>query len=216
MYPTLSSDWSQPSKSVMAKLTSQIGSSMVNDVEFGYGHNAIVTSLSPSSAALVAATTAAIPNAWPDSLKQPGAYINGSGEWGGLQPYGSGGNAGAQTMWTIAPYSNHEDLYALQDNISKVRGNHLFKAGVYWSTNTKDEFNAGGSDRPVINGSSVSVGTGNQLANVLIPGFQTAGDPTGVGQLFNTNENSVNGLAQVRWHDFEWYVGVIPGSSLTM
>ena len=28
-------------------------------------------------------------------------------------------------MWTIAPYANHEDLYALQDNVSKVQGNHL-------------------------------------------------------------------------------------------
>ena len=29
-FPTVNSDWSQPSKSVVAKLTSQIGSSMVN------------------------------------------------------------------------------------------------------------------------------------------------------------------------------------------
>jgi hypothetical protein len=207
IFPTVSSDWSQPSKSVMAKLTTQIGSSMVNDFEFGYGHNAIVTTLSPSSVALVNATTAAIPNAWPDSLKQPGAYINGGGAWGGLQPYGGGGPMGAQTMWTIAPYGNHEDLYALQDNISKVHGNHLFKAGVYWSTNSKIEYNNGGNDRPVINGGSVTVGTGNQLANVLIPGLNTAFDPTGVGQQYNTSENSVNGLAQVGWHDFEWYLG---------
>ncbi len=202
IFPTVSSDWSQPSKSVMAKLTSQIGSSMVNDVEFGYGHNAIVTTLSPHSVGLVSATTAAVPNAWPDSLKQPGAYIDGGGAWGGLQPYGSG-----QTMWTIAPYGNHEDLYALQDNISKVHGNHLFKAGAYWSHNSKIEFNNGGNDRPVIGGNSVTVNTNNQLANVLLPGLNTPFDPTGVGQLFNTSENSVNGLAQVGWHDFEWYVG---------
>jgi hypothetical protein len=110
-------------------------------------------------------------------------------------------------MWTIAPYGNHEDLYALQDNISKVHGNHLFKAGAYWSHNSKIEFNNGGNDRPVIGGNSVTVNTNNQLANVLLPGLNTPFDPTGVGQLFNTSENSVNGLAQVGWHDFEWYVG---------
>jgi hypothetical protein len=200
IFPTVSSDWSQPSKSVVAKLTSQIGSSMVNDVEFGYGHNAIITTLSPSSAALVNATTAAIPNAWPASLKQSGAYINGGAAWGGLQPYG-GGPSGAQTMWTIAPYGNHEDLYALQDNISKVRGNHLFKAGAYWSTNAKIEYNNGGNDRPGIGGGNINttsggVNTGNQLVNILLP-----------GEVFNTSENSVNGLAQVGWHDFEWYLG---------
>ena len=208
IFPTVSSDWSQPSKSVMAKLTSQISTSMVNDVEFGYGHNAIVTSLSPQSVSLVSATNAAIPTAWPTSLKQPGAYIDGGGAWGGLNPYGSG-PAGAQTMWTIAPYGNHEDLYAFQDNISKVRGNHLFKAGAYYSTNKKIEYNNGGNDRPdvPVGGSSVRVQTNNPLANVLLPGLNTALDPTGAGQTFNTSENSVNGLAQVGWHDFEWYIG---------
>jgi Carboxypeptidase regulatory-like domain/TonB-dependent Receptor Plug Domain len=202
IFPTVNSDWSQPSKSVMTKLTSQLGSSMVNDVEFGYGHNAIITTISPSSVALVNATNAAIPNAWPQSLKQPGAYINGGGAWGGLSPYGSG-----QTMWAIAPYGNHEDLYAVQDNLSKVHGNHLFKVGAYYSTNAKIEYNNGGNDRPAISGGSVTINTTNQLANVLLPGLNTANDPTHVGQLFHTSENSVNGLAQVGWHDFEWYVG---------
>jgi hypothetical protein len=193
-FPTLQSDWSQPSKSVMAKLTTQIGSSMVNDVEFGYGHNAIITTLTPSSTSYVAAVNAAIPTSWPSSLKQPGAFINGGAAWGGLQPYGSG-----QTMWTIAPYGNHEDLYALQDNVSKVQGNHVWKVGAYWSTNAKVENNNGGADRPAFpaGDGSVTVPTSNQLANVLIP-----------GQLFTaSNENSINSNDYRIWHDFEWYVG---------
>jgi hypothetical protein len=198
IFPTVSSDWSQPSKSVMTKLTSQLSSSMVNDVEFGYGHNAIVTTLSPQSTALVASTNAAIPTAWPSSLKQKGAYVDGGAAWGGLQPYGNG-PAGNQSMWTIAPYGNHEDLYAVQDNISKVRGNHLFKAGAYYSTNKKIEYNNGGNDQPAIYAGNIGTGgvnTNNDLANVLLP-----------GEVFNTTENSVNGLAQVGWHDFEWYLG---------
>jgi len=192
-FPTLQSDWSQPSKSVMAKLTTQIGSSMVNDFEFGYGHNAIVTGLTPSSADYVAAVNAAIPTSWPSSLKQTGAYINGGGAWGGLQPYGNG-----QTMWTIAPYGNHEDLYALQDNVSKVQGNHVWKFGAYWSTNAKVENNNGGADQPAFpaGDGSVSIPTTNQLANILIP-----------GQLFTSNENSINPNDHRIWHDFEWYVG---------
>lgn len=192
-FPTLQSDWSQPSKSVMAKLTTQIGNSMVNDFEFGYGHNAIITSLTPSSATYVAAVNAAIPTSWPSSLKQKGAYINGGGAWGGLQPYGSG-----QMMWTIAPYGNHEDLYALQDNVSKVQGNHVWKFGAYWSTNAKVEDNNGGADQPAFpaGDGSVSIPTTNQLANMLIP-----------GQLFTSNENSINPMDHRIWHDFEWYAG---------
>ncbi|HEX4379835.1 MAG TPA: carboxypeptidase regulatory-like domain-containing protein [Candidatus Acidoferrum sp.] len=192
-FPTINSDWSQPSKSVMGKLTSQISSTMVNDLEFGYGHNAIVTTLAGTESGLVGQINAAIPTAWPASLKQSGSLINGGSAWGGLQPYGSG-----QSIWNIAPYTNHEDLYAVQDNISKVHGNHLFKAGIYYSSNAKDEFNNGGNDQPAINAADgqVSTPTTNQLANLLIP-----------GQLFTTTENSVNGLAQVVWHDIEWYVG---------
>jgi hypothetical protein len=192
-FPTINSDWSQPSKSVMGKLTTQLSSTMVNDLEFGYGHNAIITTLAGTESGLVGQINAAIPTAWPASLKQSGAFINGGSAWGGLQPYGSG-----QTMWNIAPYSNHEDLYALQDNVSKVHGNHLFKTGVYYSSNSKVEFNNGGNDQPAINAADgqVSMATTNQLANLLLP-----------GQMFTTTENSVNGLSQEVWHDVEFYVG---------
>ncbi len=49
IFPTVAANWSQPSKSVMGKLTSTISNTMVNDVEFGYGHNAIITSLGGSN-----------------------------------------------------------------------------------------------------------------------------------------------------------------------
>ena len=42
-------------------------------------------------------------------------------------------------MWNIAPYGNHEDLYTVQDNLSKVHGNHLFKAGLFLGSNEKVE-----------------------------------------------------------------------------
>jgi hypothetical protein len=210
-FPTINSDWSQPSKSVMAKLTTQLSNTMINDVEFGYGHNAIITTLSGTEASVVPQINAAVPTAWPASLKQPNAFGSGGAIWGGLSPYGNG-----QTMWNIAPYANHEDLYALQDNISKVHGNHLFKAGVYYSTNAKIEDGAGGSDQPAFNysngglnlcpaatpncttnnGFPVGVGLGNQLANLLLP-----------GQVYVTTEKNVNATALVHWHDFEWYLG---------
>jgi hypothetical protein len=191
IFPTINSEWSQPSKSVMAKLSTQVSNSMVNDVEWGYGHNAIITTLLPQSLPLVKEINAAIPTEWPESLKTEPAlpYVG----WGGLAPYGNG-----QNIWTIAPYGNHEDLYALQDNLSKVQGNHVFKVGAYFSTNAKIENGAGGTDQPNINPASYAVGTstGNLLANLLLE-----------GQTFSSTETSINQTARVNWHDFEWYAG---------
>lgn len=197
IFPTIDSDWSQPSKSVMGKLTSQLSNTMVNDVEFGYGHNAIITSLGAGQS-LVSQIDAAVPTAWPTNLGilgQKDAYALPQIGWGGLDPYGSG-----QNMWTIAPYGNHEDLYAFQDNLSKVHGNHLFKVGAYYSTNAKIENGAGGTGYPFFdpNGYAVSTSTGNLLANILIPGQNFTGD---------TYEKSANPYAQVIWHDIEWYFG---------
>jgi hypothetical protein len=211
VFPAINSDWSQPSKSVMAKLTTQVSDTMVNDFEFGYGHNAIITTLNKTGLPLVQAIDAAIPTAWPTSFKSgPALPVSG---WGGFGPYGSNTTANG-TMWTIAPYANHEDLYALQDNVSKVHGNHLFKVGAYWSTNAKIENNNGGSDLPGFNfgGPSVcsgatapaacstpgniGVNTGNSVANGLLP-----------GELFSPSENTQNPTARVIWHDFEWYAG---------
>jgi hypothetical protein len=204
IFPTVSANWSQPSKSVMGKLTSTISNSMVNDVEFGYGHNAIITSLGGTEAGLVSQIAAAIPPSWP-TVKDKNALVESA--WGGLQPYGSG-----QTIWDIAPYGNHEDLYTIQDNLTYVRGNHTWKAGAFYSTNAKIENNNGGTDTPQLNANSVCVTTpsvncpgvtgaafaqtGNQLANILIP-----------NQYFVMSENSVNATAYVHWHDFEWYLG---------
>ena len=213
-FPTVQSSWSQPSKSVMGKLSSTISSSMVNDVEFGYGHNAIITALAGTRADIVPAIDKAYPTTFPTSLKEPDGFF---GNWGGFNPYGS--YEGEASFWNIAPYHNHEDLYTVQDNLSKVKGNHLLKAGAFFSNNIKDEDSGNGADRPSFPGSvycapgqksapgtptaglPACVNTGNSLANVLVPG-------TGVSpQTFaNISEGSQDITAQVKWHDFEFYL----------
>jgi Carboxypeptidase regulatory-like domain len=211
-YPTVQSSWSQPSKSVMAKLSSTISQTMVNDVEFGYGHNAIITTLGGTRAAIVPALQAAYPASFPSSIKQPDEFFGG---WGGLNPYGS--SQGAASFWNIAPYKNHEDLYTVQDNLTKVHGNHLLKAGAFFSTNEKVENSGNGTDRPTLPttvhcdtdsnknpitgpGHPACGNTDNPLANVLLPGTGTT------PQVFNVSENSIDATAYVKWHDFEWYL----------
>ena len=195
----------------MAKLSSTITPTMVNDVEFGYGHNAIITTLGGTRASIVPALQTAYPASFPSSIKQPDEFFGG---WGGLNPYGS--YQGSASFWNIAPYKNHEDLYTVQDNLTKVRGNHLLKAGAFWSTNEKVEDNGNGADRPTLPtsvhcdtdasgnpitgpGHPACGNTNNALANVLIPG--TGNQP----QQFNVSENSIDATAYVKWHDFEFY-----------
>jgi hypothetical protein len=214
-FPTINSSWSQPSKDIMARLSSTISSSMVNDVEFGYGHNAIITTLQGTRANVVPALQSAYPATFPSSIKQKDEFFGG---WGGLNPYGyiggnSGGGSGTTSMWNIAPYGNHEDLYTVQDNLSKVQGNHLLKAGIFLGWNEKVESSGNGADRPVLPsgiytgpGSLGSVTanaqTNNALANILLPG--TGATP----QMFSgVAESSIDGIADVHWKDIEPYVG---------
>ncbi len=214
-FPTVQSAWSQPSKSVMAKLSSTITSSMINDVEFGYGNNAIITTLGGSKASIVPALQTAYPATFPGSLKEKDAFF---GNWGGFNPYGS--YQGEASFWNIAPYKNHEDLYTVQDNLSKVRGNHTLKAGFFYGNNIKVEDSGDGADRPGFPGGApyclagqktptaaptagvpACVNTNNSLANVLVPGTGTS------PQVFtNIGEGSTDITAQVKWYDYEWYL----------
>ena len=213
-FPTVQSSWNQPSKSVMAKLSTTISSTMINDVEFGYGHNAIITALGGTRADIVPALDKAYPYTFPTSLKEPDGFF---GNWGGFNPYGS--YEGEASFWNIAPYHNHEDLYTVQDNLSKVRGNHLLKAGVFYGNNIKVEDSGDGADRPSFPGgvycaagqtgppttptanTPACVGTNNSLANALVPGSGTS------PQVYaSVGEGSTDVNAQVKWHDFEWYL----------
>jgi hypothetical protein len=206
-FPTVNSSWAQPSKSVMAKWSSTISNTMVNDVEFGFGQNRIITTLGGTEASIVPALQTAYPDAWPTALKQKDEFF---GTWGGLSPYGNYGTY--SSYWNIAPYGNHEDLYTIQDNLSKVSGNHTFKAGIFISSNAKIESNGNGADRPSFPGGvdtttpgtlgylDNNASTGNPLANILLPG--TGANP----QTFSSvSENNIDGIAAVHWHDFEPY-----------
>ena len=209
-FPTVDSSWSQPSRSIMAKWTSTISNTLVNDVEFGFGQNRIITQLEGTKASIVPALQSAYPSTFPSSIKQKDEFFGG---WGGLNPYGyvggnSGGGEGQTSMWNIAPYGNHEDIYTVQDNLSKVWGNHVIKTGILLGFSEKVESNGNGADRPSLPGTCNTTATvycdntNNALATILLPG-------TGPNaQVFSgVSENSIDGIADVKWRDIEPYVG---------
>ena len=82
IYPALNSNWAQPSKQIIGRLTSTIGTSMVNDLEFAYSDNRINITPGGTNPALLPATTAGIPPVWPLSLKT--SQLGTPDIWGGL------------------------------------------------------------------------------------------------------------------------------------
>ena len=206
-FPALNDNWAQPSKSMVGKWTRTIGTTMVNDAEFTYSNNRINITpggINPGDgrlygSALLNAISAAIPTEYPQSMKRDSAGV--PTMWGGLGNYGSGNN-----YWSIAPWNNALDLYVAKDDASKVIGKHTLKFGVLMSWNGKNEdVSTSSSERPIFSTSDGNLtytdaagtirGTGNNLANVLLP-----------GAAWNLQETSTNVRAQLRWRDDEFYI----------
>jgi len=203
-FPVINGNWAQPSKQIVARWTSTISDSLVNDAEFAYSGNRINVTPGGTNAGLLGQLSAAIPSIYPESLKT--AKASTPTVWGGLGAYGDYGT----NIWSLAPWNNALDIYTLRDDVSKVAGHHALKIGAFAGYSGKNEdSSAASNERPTfvtydgavatkspdtvtgING----VATGNNLANVLIP-----------GNPFNLNENSTNIHAQLRWKDFAAYV----------
>ncbi|MGC2160447.1 MAG: carboxypeptidase regulatory-like domain-containing protein [Silvibacterium sp.] len=204
-FPTIGSSWGQPSKSVMAKLTSTASSTLVNDVQFGYGYAATITTLAGTKADLVPQIQAAYPSTFPSSIKQKDELFG----WGGLQDYA--GNLGNNNflMWNVAPFGYHQDLYTIQDNLSKVKGNHLFKAGIFLDSGEVVNNVGDGEDRPTFPSygcyNPTCHATNNSLADILMPGAASYGANA---QMFSgITENSIDAVTDTHWHDIEPYVG---------
>ncbi len=190
-WPALESNWSQPSKQIMGRLTSTIGTTMVNDLEFAYSDNRINITPGGTDPALLAATTAGIPPQWPLAFKTFPVGI--PTIWGGFGAYGNG-----QNLWMIAPWTNALDIYTVRDDFSKVMGAHTIRFGGFLSWDGKHEMNGANSTQYPTFGTQdwdTNMPTGNQLANVLLPGAQ-----------WGFSEPSVNLDNQIRWRDYEFYV----------
>ncbi|MBS1841993.1 MAG: carboxypeptidase regulatory-like domain-containing protein [Acidobacteria bacterium] len=197
-FATYQGNWDQPSKSVMGKLSSQLSSTLINDFQFGYSHNAIIVTPGGTNPTLSTQFDQAMPSVWPASGKTPGGIPT---VWGGLQNYGN-----FASIWSIVGYGNHMDLFTWQDNVTKIQGNHVWKFGALVSHNIKQENQFGGQDRPSFgisnSGWGQTIVTGNALANVLLPG--TGPNPQ---MIQGVGESNINPVDQGRWHDIEFYAG---------
>jgi hypothetical protein len=188
------SDWDQPGKSLVAQLNQNIGSKMTNTLTFSYSANVINVARSGDSA-LVDELNTLIPTLYPSSIKQRG---------GVAQPWWWGG-AGYGDLWNQSPWTNNQDLYVLKDDWSSVFGKHFVKAGVFLSSNAKNEEPANTSMEGVLlNGSAGYLTPGG-----FVPGLNTgnaAADLLLNGTAINSTEIKSNKSVQQRWHDYEFYI----------
>lgn len=181
-FPTLSSDWDQPSYSFAVKVTNTLSSTMVNDFQFSRAGNSIFVNTSEQSAAAVAEVGSLFPTVFPSNQ--------------GSVPSLFWGPGGYSDLWHQAPWSNKQDLLIWKDDFTKVAGNHNLKFGALFSHNKKNEEGngAGGGNQPVtIQGCGVH--TGNCIADFLIRDLP----------LVSYLEQDAQPVANGRWRDFEVY-----------
>jgi len=117
--------WSSPGRIGVAKLSKVFGATAVNDFQFSYSANNI--NISQANQAAATNLNQLIPTSFPvpgTAATNPPVWING----GGLP-----------TIWSFAPWANSENLFAWQDDFSKVINRHTLKMGVFFSTNAKNQ-----------------------------------------------------------------------------
>lgn len=196
-FPVINGSWSQPSKMAIARWTSTITSSLVNDAEFAYSDNRITVSPGGSSANLLNQMSSAMPTLYNPNLKN--AKASTPTIWSGLGPYGNYNN-----IWSIAPWQNQLDLYTVRDDVAKTLGNHVIKFGGFIGVDSKQEDTSAASTERLtfqtfdyaVDTAHGGVATGNPLANVLV-----------TGNPFFLSENSTNLRASLSWKDIEFYAG---------
>jgi hypothetical protein len=179
-FPTLSSDWDQPSRSFAVKLTNTLSSTAVNEFQFSRAGNDIFVTTNPAGNALNDQIAATFPTVFP--------RVEGTG-----LPTVGWGDGGYPTLWHQAPWSNHQDLFIWKDDFSKVLGSHNTKFGVLVSHNIKNEQPNGGSGLYTIQ--STGGRTGNAIAELLLRGLP----------LLEYTEYKNQDTTLGRWRDFEVY-----------
>ena len=194
-FPTLSSDWEQPSQSFAVKLTNTLSSTAVNEFQFSRAGNDIFVTTSEPGQALNAQVAAAFPTVFP--------RVEGTG-----LPTVGWGAGGYGNLWHQAPWNNHQDLFIWKDDFSKVIGSHAAKFGVLFSHNIKDEQPSGGSGVYTIQTDGSR--TGSLITDLILRDLV----------ILQYTELQRQDTTFGRWHDFEFYANdtwkVRPNLTLTL
>ena len=199
-YPTLSSDWAQPSHSFAVKLSNTLSSRAVNEFQFSIAGNDIIITTNPATEALQQEIASKFPTVFPHD-----------NPIGGTAPSLFWGAGGYANIWHQAPWANRQDLYIWKDDFSLIAGSHDLKFGALFSHNFKDEPGVGaggGNQQLTIQGCGEQ--TGHCIADLLLRDTV----------LLNYTEIANTEIAEGRWRDYEFYANdtwkVHPRVTLTL
>ena len=184
-YPTLASDWSQPSHSFAVKLSNTLSSKAVNEFQFSIAGNDIIITTAPATQALQDEIASKFPTVFPHDNPV-----------GGTSPSLFWGAGGYANIWHQAPWQNREDLYIWKDDFSLIAGSHDLKFGGLFSHNFKDEPSVGaggGNQQLTIQGCGEQ--TGHCIADLLLRDTV----------LLNYTEIANTEIGDGRWRDYEFY-----------
>ncbi len=131
-FPQLESSWAQPAKSIIGKLTSTIGSSLINTVQFSYSNNRINITPGGTNAGLAATLNGDFPTIFPADLKSHQVGI----------PALNLGLTGARLRCCL-PGATNKTSTTCATTLSWVHGRHTFKFGAFLGFNLKNEDNGG-------------------------------------------------------------------------
>src|SRR5882724_7549600 len=178
-FPTLSSDWDQPSHSFAVKLATTLSSTSVNEFQFSRAGNNINITTNKAGEALNTDIASKFPTVFPKA-----AGVGLPTNWGA---------DGYPALWHQAPWQNHEDLFIWKDDFSKVSGKSDLKFGALASHNIKNELAQGANGIAQYCGTATH--TGNAIAELLVKDVVL-----GCYTEIDHDEASLG-----RWHDFEFY-----------
>jgi Carboxypeptidase regulatory-like domain len=192
-FPSVDSNWDQPSKSFVASLNQTLGTSATNSLQFSYTANKIEITRGGLDTSLGDAVASRLQPIFGYDAKLYGTLTSHPVFWGG---------GGYGTLWNEAPFNNNMDLFVIKDDYTRVFGKHFVKAGVLVSVNSKNEdTNGNGSQQHSEFWGQAGLpansftGTGNILSDFLLKDMSWGFD-----------EPSASRSAQTRWRDFELYV----------
>ncbi len=164
-FPTVQTDFNGPAVSMLARLTTTISPTLLNEFVVSY-----------TTDHLLMKSTG---NAWqrPSNLGIPNLFPTGDPTFGGKLPYinltgGSEYGSSGFTMdpdgeWPEGPY-NSNPTYTYRDNLTKIIGKHSLAFGAYFVAAQKNELSSVFTDGQLYFNTSSTVSTGNPFADLLI------------------------------------------------
>jgi hypothetical protein len=175
------------SSSVVGNLATSFSSTLINQLTFAYTRLSFLTYLENEAAVSRTAL----------GYTAPDLYNNGTDILPNVQPgYGSGPYASLYLPGGSYPTTNRpQQIYVINENVSKILGTHFLKAGVYFAHEQYGQLTAGAENSDIITGDYFgSYNSGNSFADLL------------TGQIAGYQQSTKNFVANMREKRTDFFV----------